>query len=77
MFDVFTFKAKNEMFKFNYLKMNTFKFVQCWKNDILVLSMFDKIVFNLPPMSNFDQNRDSGLYEITKVKILTILEAQN
>ena len=29
MFDVPTFEAKNRVFKFDYKKINTFKFVQC------------------------------------------------
>ena len=39
MFGVRSFKAKNRVFKFDYQKMNTFEFVQCWKQQYS--SLFD------------------------------------
>ena len=53
MFDVRSIEAKNRVLEFNYQNMNMFEYIQCSKNDVLVSSMFDKMVF------------DSTLVEIT------------
>ena len=48
MFDVRSFEAKIRVFEFDHQEMNTFKFVRCSKNDVRVLSMFDKLVLDRP-----------------------------
>ena len=53
IFYVRSFEAKSRAFKFDYQKMNMFKFVGCSKNDVRFRLMFDKMVFD--PKLNFSR----------------------
>ena len=61
MFDIRSFEAKNRVFEFDHLLMNTYKFFQCSKNDVRVHSIFDKwcstnskiSILTLPPPCPF------------------------
>ena len=46
MFEVRSFEAKNRVFEFDHLQMNTFEFVRYLRNDVGVRSMFGKMVFD-------------------------------
>ena len=48
MFDVrcSSVRGINMLFEFNHEQMNTLQIVRCWKNDVRVRLMFDKMMFD-------------------------------